>query len=101
MIFDYRTFARYKAAYFKLEDEDGKVPRISTKAKGLFEKFCHVIKKHLARQKQSLFQNLVDSHLRQKYAWIIERKYDDWNLRNKGEMNMKGEITQKTIIKKV
>lgn len=54
--------------------------------KDYFESFCRLIKKHLIKQKQKLFQAMVSAPKdRQKYAWIIERKFDEWNIRNKQE----------------
>ncbi len=54
--FEYRTFQNYKAAYFKEESTNGKIPRISKGQRTLFEMFFRVIKKNLVRQKQALFQ---------------------------------------------
>ena len=53
--------------------------------------FCPLIKKALIRQKVSLFEKLKgDDKQRQRYAWIIERKFDDWNLKTKKEHTGEG-----------
>ena len=47
-------------------------------------------KKALTIQKKNLFKKLQsDDDKWQKYAWIIERKFDDWNLRSKQEVTGK------------
>lgn len=47
--------------------------------------FSACYKKALMEQRDNLFQKLEggDPGSWQKYAWIIERKFDSWNLRNK------------------
>lgn len=49
--------------------------------------FFRIYKKALRKQKRSLFESFQDNEERQwqKWAWIIERKFDDWNLRHKTE----------------
>jgi hypothetical protein len=37
-------------------------------------------KKALTNQKKGLFNKLWDDTQWQRYAWIIERKFSDWNL---------------------
>ena len=52
--------------------------------------FCRLYKKALTIQKKNLFKKLQsDDDKWQKYAWIIERKFDDWNLRSKQEVTGK------------
>lgn len=86
LTFDYRTFQNYKARW-KWNDEELKPLR--WKQKDLFEEFFRLIKKHLILQKQSLFQKFQDSSVRQKYAWIIERKFEEWNLKKISESTHK------------
>ena len=73
----YATFKTYKAS--EIQDE-----------KAIYSDFLALYKKALLKQKQNLFRKLEweskewDKYQNQwqKYAWIIERKFDDWNLRN-------------------
>lgn len=52
--------------------------------------FLRLYKKALTIQKKNLFKKLQsDDDKWQKYAWIIERKFDDWNLRSKQEVTGK------------
>jgi GTP-sensing pleiotropic transcriptional regulator CodY len=45
-------------------------------------------KKALTIQKKSLFENLKnDDKSWQRYAWIIERKFSDWNLKHLSEVD--------------
>jgi len=56
----------------------------------LYFDFLRLYKKALTIQKKNLFKKLQsDDEKWQKYAWIIERKFDDWNLRNKQEVTGK------------
>lgn len=61
------------------------------------EQFLALYKKALYTQKQNLFEKLRDDTQWQRYAWIIERKFDDWNLRNKQEHS--GEV--KTVLTQI
>lgn len=49
----------------------------------IFEKFLSVIKKALLLEKKNCLKKLEEgkSGEWQKYAWIIERKFKEWNLR--------------------
>jgi len=61
----------------------------------LYEKLGAVIKKALLLQKKNLFNQLSgDDKAWQRFAWIIERKFDDWNIRHKTDFEGKliGEI---------
>lgn len=56
----------------------------------LYFEFMRLYKKALTIQKKNLFKKLQsDDDKWQKYAWIIERKFDDWNLRSKQEVTGK------------
>lgn len=53
------------------------------KYQALLKEFRMLYKIALIKQKINLFKNLKkEDKARQKYAWIIERKFSDWNLRN-------------------
>lgn len=49
------------------------------------QRFFSVYKRALLRQKRNLFKKLDDekNHAWQKEAWKIERKFDDWNIKQK------------------
>lgn len=56
--------------------------------------FRRLYKKAINIQKSNLFAKMRDDEKAwQKWAWIIERKFDDWNLRSKQEV--KADIVQK------
>ena len=77
-----RTFKRWKANNF---DEEGEIGR----------EFCPLIKKALRSQKENLFKRFQnDERAWQKWAWIIERKFSEWNLKKISESSteIKGEI---------
>lgn len=68
-----RTFARWKAKQFNENDEIGKT-------------FVMLIKKALIIQKENLFKKFSnDDRAWQRWAWIIERKFSEWNLKNINE----------------
>jgi hypothetical protein len=74
-----RTFARWKAKDFDKDNTDGAV-------------FVMLIKKALISQKESLYKKMMgDDRAWQRFAWIIERKFSEWNLKiiteNKNENN--------------
>lgn len=53
-----------------------------------YEDFLHLIKKALTKQKVRLFNELQsDEKAWQRWAWIIERKFDDWNIRYKTDVS--------------
>lgn len=57
----------------------------------LFSKFFPLIKKALLKEKQRLLDNLQDDKVAwQRWAWIIERKFDEWNIKNK--IQQSGEV---------
>lgn len=64
-------------------------------AKGeLGQQFLSLYKKALINQRRRLFDLMLqDEKAWQKYAWIIERKFDEWNIRKKIETDLtsKGE----------
>ena len=55
-------------------------------------RFCFLIKKALANQKKDLFKKLEnDKQAWQRWAWIIERKFDDWNIRHRTDLTSGGQ----------
>ena len=67
----YRTFRRYKSGEIK-DDE-------------VLEAFVSSYKKALAMQAGNVMRNLAEepAGVWQKWAWIMERKFDEWNERRK------------------
>ena len=79
-----RTFKLWKSGDYAEKGETGK-------------EFLPLIKKALIVQKENLFKKFSnDDRAWQRWAWIIERKFSEWNLKNinenKNENNHTGEI---------
>jgi hypothetical protein len=54
----------------------------------LFPKFLRLIKKALFKEKKRLLELLAkDDKQWQRYAWILERKFDEWNIKMKSEID--------------
>jgi hypothetical protein len=98
-----RTFKLWKSGDYAEKGETGK-------------EFLPLIKKALLIQKENLFKKFQnDDRAWQRWAWIIERKFSEWNLKKisestteiKGEVNTKvdysklDESTLKDIIKQL
>ena len=82
-----RTFQRWKAANF---EEKGEI--------GL--SFVALMKKALRDQKANLFEKYQNEKgAWQKWAWIIERKFSEWNLKNINEnnTNISGSLENRTV----
>jgi hypothetical protein len=64
----------------------------------LFDEFSSVIKRSLLAEKKRLLHNLQgDKQAWQRFAWIIERKFDEWNIRNKIEQTVSAKVETKLI----
>lgn len=90
-----RTFQRWKAA-FKGDSVEGVDVLDSVGAE-----FCRLYKKALILQKINLFTEMkkpTQPHW-QKIAWIIERKFDEWNIRQKTELDATVQQKAVTIVK--
>jgi hypothetical protein len=77
--------------------------KMKARKKGIKEeryvRFFNVIKKLLSQQREGLFNKLAtDKVAWQRWAWIIERKFDDWNLRMKSENLNRHEVIDKIEI---
>ena len=86
---DITSFQNWKA--WSLSDEYSDV----------YQEFLGLYKKALMIERKSLmikFQS--DEWQWQKWAWIIERKFDEWNIRMKSEVdnNIKWELNIATIL---
>ncbi len=54
--------------------------------------FRALIKEALIKQKNHLFTKMqYDDKAWQRWAWIIERKFDDWNIRQKVDADLKSD----------
>ena len=68
-----RTFKLWKSGDYAEKGETGK-------------EFLPLIKKALIIQKETLFKKFSnDDRAWQRWAWIIERKFSEWNLKNINE----------------
>lgn len=68
-------FEKWKAGDFS-ENSDGM-------------QFLRLIKEALVKEKKSLMTRLkTDEKAWQRWAWIIERKFDDWNIKQKTEQDL-------------
>ena len=90
-----QTFKRWKAANIG-EETDGE-----DELDEIGHQFCTLYKSALIRQKAALFKKLTSptEGQWQRYAWIIERKFDEWNIRQKTELDATIQQKQVTIIK--
>ena len=80
----YTTFKNWKAG----TQEDNE----------LFDEFLSLVKKALLKEKRRLLDNLQkDKQAWQRFAWIIERKFDEWNIRNKIEQTVSAKVETKLI----
>lgn len=91
-----RTFLNYKNFYYGTlnGDDISHLPKYGTVDFKKFERMFSAFERALLRNKQELFQNIEkDSKARQRWTWIIERKFEEWNLKEKKEVDLtsKGE----------
>jgi len=74
-----RTFRRWKS---KSKDEDVK------ELDEIGSSFVLLIKRALIKQKKHLFEKFREEPNQwQRWAWILERKFDDWNIKQKQEFS--------------
>ncbi len=85
-----RTFENWKSQAIngKYKDDNAK-------------EFFRLIKKALRTQKTELFKRFENDPQWQKYAWIIERKFDAWNIKHKQEHSGELRVEQITGTKVV
>jgi hypothetical protein len=73
--FTYEAFSKWKRG-------------LNTETNILFPQFVRLIKKALFKEKKRLLELLAkDDKQWQRYAWILERKFDDWNIKMKSEID--------------
>lgn len=89
----YSTFEKWKAKSLKGENVNSPV----------FKHFLRLIKKAEIQQKLALGAKLVaEGNNWTKWAWVLERKFDDMNLKHKAEFEEKKTVTFPNIrIRKV
>ena len=73
--FTYEAFSKWKRG-------------LNQKNNPFFDQFVRLIKKALFREKKRLLELLAkDDKQWQRYAWILERKFDEWNIKMKSEVD--------------
>jgi len=86
------TFDKWKAKYLAKESEE---------IEPIGAEFLHLLKKAVRYQKRMLMNAMVvDNKAWHRWAWIIERKYDEWNIKRKVEASGDG-ITKTIILKTI
>jgi len=78
--FSYSAFKDWKA--FALKSKVDSSPENLLK----YRELESLIKRALIKQKKTLFQKFQEDSQWQKWAWILERKFADWNLRQLSEV---------------
>ena len=66
------------------------------------DKFVRLLKKATQQEKQRLLEKLQsDKQSWQRFAWILERKFDEWNIKSKSEVdhNVRVESLPDIVIK--
>lgn len=79
--FHYSSFQKWKALH-KSKDLRNETAEYNIEK---YKKILLIIKKALLIQKNNLFNKLSTEKEWTKWAWIIERKFDAWNIRYKTE----------------
>lgn len=91
MSFSYSAYKDWKAFAIGTKSETSEENMI------LYKKLRSLIKKALIIQKQELFKKLNNETVQwQRWAWIIERKFDEWNIRHKAEVDTTININKKS-----
>ncbi len=86
--FSYSAYKDWKAFAIGTKDEND----TSEENMEQYKKLRSVIKKALTKQKKHLFDKFrSDEGQWQKWAWIIERKFDDWNIKHRYDHTSKDE----------
>lgn len=73
--FTYEAFSKWKRGLSQTDNPQ-------------YVKFLRLIKKALINEKKRLLLLLqTDDKQWQRYAWILERKFDEWNIKSKSEVD--------------
>lgn len=72
------TFDMWKKKYKDLDYEDEEVD-VEVKERG--ERFMRMMRMALLKKKGDLFKEMKATNKWSKFAWIIERKFDEWNIK--------------------
>jgi hypothetical protein len=67
--------------------KSGKLPTETADAENI-KRFLHVIKKALYVERLNLMKELKKDSQWQRYAWILERKFKEWNLKRISELDV-------------
>lgn len=89
-----RTFINWKNKVKEVGDMDEGIESFKDEN---VKQFFHLIKKALIKQKENLFRDMRDTEEKkswQRYAWILERKFNEWNIRHQLSVDK----TEKLII---
>lgn len=77
--FSFESYSKWKRG----ESQDGNM---------LFKDFLRLVKRALITEKIALLKNLQTGVINwQSRAWILERKFDEWNIRSKAVIDFKVE----------
>jgi hypothetical protein len=94
--FAYSTFKNWKS-----KNKDNLEDKTSRYNVDKYKEILALIKKALIIQKDNLFKRLGCDKDWTKWAWIIERKFDAWNIRYKAEIKNTDEKDVKDILNKL
>ncbi len=73
--FGYEAFSKWKRGVSQADNP-------------LYPEFLRLVKKALIKEKQRLLESLEkDKGQWQRFAWILERKFDEWNIKVKQEVD--------------
>lgn len=79
-----RTFENWKRKIKEASSMTKGIEEIEEKEGEIVSGFFRIYKKALIKQTRSLFEDMrTEDKNWQRYAWILERKFDDWNIRHK------------------
>lgn len=80
--FTYEAFSKWKREKSQTENP-------------FYSQFLRLIKKALLKEKKRLLEKLQgDDKYWQRYAWILERKFDEWNIKTKSEVDHNVSVNQ-------
>lgn len=65
------------------------------------ECFYGLLKKALRRERKNLMDGMLEDNKWQRRAWILERKFDEWNLKHKKELEHSGGFNLTAVLKEV
>ncbi len=81
---DQRTFERYKHKHITNSKVD---KNKDDKNPDLADEFCRLYKKNLRFVKNEILSRLRDGTKLNSNGWLMERRFKEWNIRNKHDVN--------------